>query len=217
MEATMLPASDEILDAGPPDPLGDWLDDEQMDHEGEVDTGIEPWRPQTRADLEWLVGRINACDREADAIRAQADKLIKRQQETKERLLMLFGADMEAIACAELRRENVGKKNPRKSLELLTGGVKWVRSGGGLEVTDPDDLLGWIEETGCWDALRVKVAGEGKDAAILLEAARGINFVAHREFLKTPLAARLKATGELPPGVEIAPVSDRMDVTGPKQ
>lgn len=210
MEGTHL-----TLDHETPDPLGNWLDDEQMDH-GDAAGGIEPWRPRTRADLEWLVGRLVACDEEIARVEAQAALLVSRQQDTKSRILALFGADMEAIAKAELARENEGKKRPRASLDLLTGVCKWNRRGGGLEIVDAQAATDWAVGY-CPSAFRVTASATGEEAITLVQLARSVGAEIKPELLKTPISETLGDRKDLPPGIERIPVTECFAVAGARR
>jgi hypothetical protein len=184
--------------------------------EGGEDEPKPVWTPETVADVERILGRIYQAKQMVALIDRQADDAKRPYQRLAENLERFYGPAIEHIARRKLAEDNANLRKPRSSAVFLTGTVKWVKSGGGLVVADEAAAAAWARENGCAEAVRCTIIAEGDTAAAIVESAREHGIEPALTILKTPLSARLKATGELPGGCEIAETTERMAIVFPK-
>jgi phage host-nuclease inhibitor protein Gam len=152
------------------------------------------WSISDLGSADWALARLSECEAEAAEIDRQADAAIerirKRADALKEKAARgeaFFRAKL--LLFAETHRDVLltGKK---KSRELVHGRIGWRKKGERLVVQDREALLSWLAaqpvESGLY---RVKIEPEMR-----------------------ALSERLKGCGEVPPGCEVEPETETVEI-----
>ena len=149
------------------------------------------WRCRSIADAEFAFECVGESEEEIRQVDAQLADLIARataradsiKAKAQKRVAFMTSC---LVAFAEENKATLltGKKRSR---ELVGGTFAWRKKGGKLLVTDKPALVEWLQEHGDPALMRIKV--EPEVAAI---------------------DAMIKATGVLPPGVDLEPETDSL-------
>ena len=152
------------------------------------------WQARSIADAEWAGEELGASLEEIRQVDAQLADLIVRAtaradliKSKAQKRVAFFTAALTAFA--EQNRDTllIGKK---KSRELVSVTFAWRKKGGKIIVTDKPALVEWLQEHGDPALMRVKV-----------------------EPALDAIDAMIKATGVLPPGLDLEPETESLKVT----
>jgi len=150
-----------------------------------VDTAREPFIVNTEERAAWATDKVLSARERLSRIKAACQAMIDDAE--------LEVRDAEAFflpMLEEWARSNPPKKG--KTIKLPTGALSFRTVPGGPRVVDPDAALAWAKvEAG---ELVIQTVSERLD--------------------KAGLADYVKASGDVPPGVEIAPARESFDVKG---
>jgi hypothetical protein len=124
----------------------------------------------------------------------QAEDAKRPYQRLAENLERFYGPAIEHIARQKLAEENAQLSKRRASAVFLTGTVKWVESGGGLEVVDAAAAAEWAIANGLHAAVTYSLTLVGEAAR---DRARDEAQPARLGIAKTLLKERMKETGEV--------------------
>lgn len=161
----------------------------------EADPSItEAWQVTDLHLADAALARLGELEREraedGELTKRAVERILLRQQlrnEKRERGIAFYRVRLEAYAATHRAELLTGKK---KSRELPNGVISWRKVPEGLEVRDPVALLEWARnqpiESG---VLRIKE-----------EAALG------------EITKAFRATGEVPPGTEVKPESEKLSI-----
>lgn len=171
------------------------------------------WRPETLADLNWLVSKSRSYDAEEARIDAQYQRR-KKALAQRRTWLARYDQDCAAILADALPKKADGSYR-KKSLDLEDGRVKLKQTGGGL-VVDEAKFLAFAHEADTrfapelFSAVRVtKQITETGEVACDLIGSEGWK----PSVLKTPLAVYLDAHPDATlPGVSVAPISQVFEI-----
>lgn len=167
-------------------------------YEDELDTGVpvtDAWHIQDIPTADWALGRVCDLEREIAENEAVADLAISRIHLRTQALNARAQRGVEFFkgriaAFAESHREALLGGGKKKTRSLLHGSISWRKSGGGLQVQDKEALLDWA---------RLQPAELGfvriKEEAAVDEVKKAF-----------------KATGEVPPGCDVAPEGEEVIV-----
>jgi hypothetical protein len=155
---------------------------------------VGPWMPKTIRDVEWTLARISEAEEDMAEVGAQLDAAITTLKqrgalltEKAERRAAWFRSLAETWA-REHRSEVVRGK--AKSREMLSGSIGFRAKAEKLVVVDKEKLAAWLEaqpiESGLY---RVKF-----------------------EPVMAELQALLKSTGEMPPGTDLEPATETIQI-----
>ena len=173
------------------------------------------WRPETLADLNWLVSKSRQYDAEEARLTEQFERR-KKALAQRRKWLSRYDDDCAAIVADALPKKADGTYK-RKSLDLEDGRVKLVQRGGGL-VVDEDKFLPYAkrlfqEAIACEDDYLLFSAVRAVRKLTTYEGAAMVNLITEpetwmAEVVKTPLADYLAAHPDADlPGVSEAPVT----------
>lgn len=143
--------------------------------------GKEYFRIDTEERAEWLVGKLASLEAEQERVKSNAADIVDRLRRQHDGLLKRFSGELEEFC----RQRNTGKT---KTVHFLQGKCSWRTSKvGGAYVADPAAALDYCQEH-----------DELVDSCVhVTYHLRG------NEYLK-----QFESTGEVLPGIEIAPTSE---------
>jgi len=129
----------------------------------------------------WVVGKMLGLDDERARLDASYEAMKADIARRKAALDLRFGDELRAYVETQLAARNAGKTKPLKTLRFLTGACVFRTQPAKVRVADVGRALAWVREH-------------------LVTALRSerVESIIHEE-----LAAHVKATGELPPGVVV--------------
>jgi hypothetical protein len=133
------------------------------------------------ASASWACRKINEARAHARRSRAWADREIARARRDEERLMFLFGRQLQEFA----EREIAKLKGRRRSVCLPGGTLAFRRTGPTLVFDDPEMVLAWAKAN-CADAVVVK-----------------------EQVSKSMVNRHVESTGEIPDGAHIDVGRDR--------
>lgn len=169
----------------------EYVDDERP----EVTGGV--WRCEDLADVDWCLKRIGEFQQEAEEVETIRRKRI---EEINAKAALLVARAQRAATFFESRirdyafhhREELLKGGQTKTRNLLHGAVSWRKVGGKPKVIDRDALLAWAR----------RQADSG--APVFLRISD--------EPAWDEIKKHVAATGEVPPGVEVAAEEEELQV-----
>jgi phage host-nuclease inhibitor protein Gam len=164
--------------------------EDRAPHPADVET-TEPegFHITTDEAANWLLGKLANIEAEKARVRAQAEKITKQLDADAEGLRFLYAAELETYVKAKLAATG----GRRKSVHFLQASCAFRTVPARLTVSDQAAALEWARET-----LPAAVATrETLDSAAYLKTAQ----------------AKAEETGELLPGVEIAPARESFSVS----
>jgi phage host-nuclease inhibitor protein Gam len=161
----------------------------------ETDEASEDFRITDPAELDWAMARLAALRKERADNEAAADLAIwniklrlAKLNASVDRGIAFFASHIEAY-CRQNRRELLGG-GKRQARTFLHGIVRWRKSGGAPLMHDKAAVLAWAQ-TQPLEAGFLRIKEEPAWDAI---------------------KEHCKKTGELPPGVEMAPESEEFEI-----
>ena len=173
----------------------DAIETTQPEYEDDADPTVKTgWEIDTLQSADWAFQRLSECEGEADEIEAQFNAYVSRARARADMLKAKAarGAGFfrfKLLVWAEHSRSTLLLGN-KKTREFLHGKVSWRTKPERLEVTDKAALVEWLSaqpiESGLY---RVKVEPEIK-----------------------ALQEQFKTSGEIPPGMDLAPASESIHV-----
>jgi len=179
------------------------------------------WRPETLADLNWLVGKSRSYDAEEARLTEQYQRRLKALAQRRT-WLSRYDDDCAALLADTLPKKADGTYQ-RKSLDLEDGRVKLVKKGGGLEV-DEERFLDFARKTltspagtpvdnALFSAIRAVRTEVNAGVAALVRLTGPSSAEWKASVLKTPIADYLKEhpNADLP-GVSEVPVSQVFEI-----
>lgn len=154
----------------------------------------------------WLVRQITQARAYADQVRQWAKDEVRRAEREEEKLLYLFGAQLEDWCRDQLLRDG----GRRRSVALPAGRVGFRKQPAQVQVMDEGQLESWCELEHP-DALALDVESRGETSLALanLLANAGLPVTLKRRVLISEVRAMMRSTGELPAGVEVGASRDR--------
>lgn len=129
----------------------------------------------------WLIKKIVAARQYGERVKLWAAQEIARSERDEERLLFLFGGQLERWARFEIQKLN-GRK---KSLNLPSGQIGFRHQPLKLTIVNEDALLSWARQY-CPQAIKT---------------------IEHLQ--RTPINQHFQCTGEIPSGTEVEPEKEK--------
>lgn len=162
-----------------------------------IDTRATPQDPaetedfciNTQAAAEWLLRKLGNIEAEKTRITAQAADMIAELETDRERLLHLYGLQLQAWAEAELLRRG----GRRKTLRTLQGTLSFRHQSAGLRLYDPAAALQHAQ-TACLPTLKTSVS---------------LDADAYRDLA----AKHFEETGTTLPGIESTPERENFSIS----
>lgn len=164
-------------------------------YEDEQDQSVTPaWRIENLQTADWSLRRLAECEAEAAAIDAQyaaaVGALTKRRDDLKAKAERGAGFFRFKLAEYAERERKTLLKGRKKSHDFLHGRIGFRAKAERLEVVNRDALVEWLSaqpiESGLY---RVKVEPEVR-----------------------ALQERFKSTGEIPPGMDVTPAEETVQI-----
>jgi hypothetical protein len=169
------------------------------------DTDVRPWAPEgfhvhDETTANWLVRKIRECRAYAARVTAWAASEIHQAQSEERFFWERYGGELERWTAARL------SNSKRRSVPLPAGTIGFRQQPPSLLLTDPNALFDWLA-VNLPPAVKVTVEVTGGDAEALaswLAAGHCPGASVARHAVRGVLRDHVRATGECPPGVQVA-------------
>lgn len=150
----------------------------------------QEFRIDSQDKVEWALRKIGAWEDEIARVKHQAETIVTRLENSKQRFLARFEADLEEYARQQIQDTR------RRSYDTLYGTMAFRKVPSGVVVSDKEKALESMREV-CPAAIVTEVRLDSKSA---LEVAK----------------RRMEGTGEILPGFDIRPERESFSIRFPK-
>ena len=152
--------------------------------------------------VEWYMKKMSALDSLESAVKARHAEIKKDIANERNHLEYKWGQVMQQES-----KKLLAKENKKKSVKLLTGTIGTRHTDKRLAITDQQKLIVWM----CGQsAVKPAEAVSKLDIPLAVQGLNKMDLLASvKEVKVTPFRDYFEETGEIPPGCEIVPATDK--------